>query len=124
MLDMELIEDSIAELEQDATSYENCIRLASLYICREINKNRNMSALDTSNNVSHDSNDLFSTYNKYIDAKMRYQQYEVVDKMLIYAMSNLCHELTDFISNLYHNTETTAERALIVEMINNLRSAI
>jgi hypothetical protein len=32
--------------------------------------------------------------------------------------------LTDFISNLYHNTETTAERALIVEMINNLRSAI
>lgn len=124
MLDMELIEDSIAELEQDATSYENCIRLASLYICREINKNRNMSVLDTSNDVSHDSNDLFSTYNKYIDAKMRYQQYEVVDKMLIYAMSNLCHELTDFISNLYHNTETTAERALIVEMINNLRSAI
>ena len=83
-----------------------------------------MSALDTSNDVSHDSNDLFSTYNKYINAKMRYQQYEVVDKMLIYAMSNLCHELTDFISNLYHNTETTAERALIVEMINNLRSAI
>ena len=124
MLDMELIEDSIAELEQDATSYENCIRLASLYICREINKNRNMSALDVSNDVSNDSNDLFSTYNKYIDAKMRYQQYEVVDKMLIYAMSNLCHELTDFISNLYHNTETTAERALIVEMINNLRSAI
>lgn len=124
MLDMELIEDSIVELEQDATSYENCIRLASLYICREINKNRNMSVLDTSNDVSHDSNDLFSTYNKYIDAKMRYQQYEVVDKMLIYAMSNLCHELTDFISNLYHNTETTAERALIVEMINNLRSAI
>ena len=121
---MELIEDSIAELEQDATSYENCIRLASLYICREINKNRNMSALDTSKDVSHDSNDLFSTYNKYIDAKMRYQQYEVVDKMLIYAMSNLCHESTDFISNLYHNTETTAERALIVEMINNLRSAI
>lgn len=124
MLDMELIEDSIAELEQDATSYENCIRLASLYICREINKNRNMSVLDTSNDVSNDSNNLFSTYNKYIDAKMRYQQYEVVDKMLIYAMSNLCHELTDFISNLYHNTETTAERALIVEMINNLRSAI
>jgi len=124
MLDMELIEDSIEELENSEMTYENCIRLASLYICRDSNKNRNMSALDTSNSVSHDSKDLFSTYNKYIDTKKRYQQYEVVDKMLIYAMTNLCQDLTDFISNLYHNTETTAERALIVEMINNLRSAI
>jgi hypothetical protein len=39
-------------------------------------------------------------------------------------MDNLCQELIEFISDLYHNTETEAERALIIEMINNMRSAI
>lgn len=44
--------------------------------------------------------------------------------MLIYAMTDLCREITEFIGDLYHNTETEAERALIVEMITNMRSAI
>lgn len=39
-------------------------------------------------------------------------------------MEDVCKELVEFIADLYHNTETTAERALIIDMINNLRSAI
>ena len=124
MLDMELIEDSIAELEQDATSYENCIRLASLYICREINKNGNMRTVDTSNDSIREEDCLFTSYNKYVDTKRRYQEYEIVDRLLICAMSNLCDDLLDFIEQLYHNTETEAERALIVEMVNKMRSVL
>ena len=126
MLDYELIEDTIDELEQEPTSFENCEKLASLYICRLMN---NMKLSDTLESVSYNSRnseveDILPAYDKYIDTKRRYQQYEVVDKMLIYAMDNLCKEITDFISDLYHNTETEAERVLIVEMINNMRSAI
>ena len=129
MLDLELIEDTIEELEQDATSFENCEKLASLYICRLMNKNATMKLSDTLESVSYNSRnseveDILPAYDKYIDTKRRYQQYEVVDKMLIYAMDNLCSEIVEFISDLYHNTETEAERVLIVEMINNLRSAI
>lgn len=130
MLDLRLIDDTIDELEQDAMSFENCIRLASLYICRDYNKNRNMSLLDVSNDVSFNNvdselSDILPAYQKYIDAKRRYQQFEVVDKMLIYAMSDLCREITEFIATLYSNTETEAERALLIKMINeDLRHAI
>lgn len=129
MLDLDLIEETIQELEQEPTSFENCNTLASLYICRALNKNRNMSLLDTSENVSHDNSyielaDILPAYIRYVDTKRRYQQFEVVDKMLIYAMEDVCKELVEFIADLYHNTETTAERTLIIDMINNLRSAI
>ena len=129
MLDLELIEETIDELEHDATSFENCEKLASLYICREMNKNANMKLSDTSNDVSYNNeyielSEILPAYIKYVDTKKRYQQFEVVDKMLIYAMTDLCREITEFIGDLYHNTETEAERALIVEMINNMRSAI
>lgn len=129
MLDLELIEETIEDLEQDTTSFENCEKLASLYICRLMNKNANMKLSDTLesvsyNNVDSELQDILPAYQKYINTKRRYQQYEVVDKLLIYAMQNLCDEIVDFISALYHNTETEAERALIIEMITNMRSAI
>lgn len=124
MLDLELIDETIDELEHSEISFDNCNKLASLYICREYNKNRNTSVKPTQNEVSHDSNTILSSYYKYVDAKKRYQQFEVADKMLVYAMENLCNDLTDLISDLYHNTETQAERALIVEMANRLRSVL
>ena len=94
-----------------------------------MNKNASMSLLDTLESVSHNNadselQDILPAYQKYIDTKRRYQQYEVVDKMLIYAMQSLCDEIVEFIADLYHNTETEAERALIIEMITNMRSAI
>ena len=60
-----------------------------------------------------------------VETKKRYQKYEVVEQMVIIAMQNLCDEITDFVSELYHNTETEAERAIIIKMINDeLRSAV
>lgn len=125
MLDIDLIENTIRQLEQDATTLDNCILLSSLYICRENYYNANMSVLEASNDASYRVYTVLPSYDNYIETKKRYQQYEVVDKMLIYAMDNLCREIVDFISNLYHNTETEAERALLIKMINeDLRSAI
>lgn len=122
-MDIELIENTISELEQDATTYENCNKLASLYICRLFNKNANMSLLDASESVSHD-NDILQSYYNYIEAKRQYQQYEVAEPNLLYNMQILCDDLIELISTLYHNTEIEGERALIVKMINDLRGAI
>lgn len=129
MLDIELIEDTIEELEQDATSFENCEKLSYLYICRDNYYNRFMKRIDTSEskserNTQQELNDLLPAYNKYVETKRRYQQYEVVEQMLIYSMDNLCSEIVEFIASLYHNTESTAERQLILDMIENIRSAI
>lgn len=126
MLDLKLIEDTIQELENEPTSFENCNLLASLYICREQNKNRNMSVIEVSNDTYHlEIDDILPAYKNYIDTKRRYQQFEVVDSMLIYAMDNLCREIKEFIADLYYNTESEAERVLLTKLINeDLRSAI
>ena len=124
------IRETIEDLENAPTSFENCNLLASLYICRGQNKNANMSVVNDSERVSHKNistelEDILPAYCKYVETKKRYQQFEVVDKMLIYAMSDLCREIVEFISDLYHNTETEAERALLINMINEeLRKAI
>lgn len=124
MLDMRLIEDTIEELEGDVTSFENCEKLATLYICKEYAQNTLRNAPRASDSTLDELSDVLPSYYKYVDTKKRYQQYEVVDKMLIYAMQNLCDEITEFIASLYKNTETSAERTLIIEMITNMRSAI
>lgn len=130
-MDINMINDTITELEQDTTSFDNCEKLAALYICKEHLQNTNMRLIQGEYDgvqpepTTQELKDILPAYIKYVETKKRYQQYEVVDKMLVYAMDNLCAEIVEFISELYHNTETPAERALLVKLINeDLRSAI
>ena len=123
-MDIELIEDTIAELEQDATSFDNCEKLAYLYICRDNYYKRTTGMINSDTNPQKELEDLLPAYNKYVDTKTRYQKYEVVEQMLIYSMDRLCEEIVEFISSLYHNTETEAERALLIKLVDDIRSAI
>ena len=121
MLDIELIENTIEHLENSGTTIENCELLASLYICRENYYRRKMNVIDVVNSEL----EVLPSYNRYLETKEKYKQFEVVDEMLTYAMNDLCTDIVIFIANLYKNAETEAERALIVKMINeNLRRAI
>jgi len=125
MIDLEMIEDTIEDLEQEPLTLDLCEKLATLYICRDNAKSRLNRKIDTSESVLIELNDIIPSYNKYVETKKRYQKYEVVEQMVIIAMQNLCDEITDFVSELYHNTETEAERAIIIKMINDeLRSAV
>lgn len=125
MIDLDMIEDTIEDLEQEPLTLDLCEKLATLYICRDNAKSRLNRKIDTSENVLIELNDIIPSYNKYVETKKRYQKYEVVEQMVIIAMQNLCDEITDFVSELYHNTETEAERAIIIKMINDeLRSAV
>lgn len=125
MIDLGMIEDTIEDLEQEPLTLDLCEKLATLYICRDNAKSRLNRKIEGSESVLNELNDIIPSYNKYVETKKRYQQYEVVEQMVIIAMQNLCDEITEFISELYHNTETSAERTIIVNMINtDLRSAL
>ena len=125
MIDLDMIEDTIEDLEQEPLTLDLCEKLATLYICRDNAKSRLNRKIDTSESVLNELNDIIPSYRKYVETKTRYQKYEVVEQMVIIAMQNLCDEITDFVSELYHNTETEAERAIIIKMINDeLRSAV
>ena len=125
MIDLGMIEDTIEDLEQEPLTLDLCEKLATLYICRDNAKSRLNRKIERSDEALNELNDIIPSYKKYVETKTRYQKYEVVEQMVIIAMQNLCDEITDFISELYHNTETEAERAIIIKMINDeLRSAI
>jgi len=125
MIDLNVIEDTILDLEQEPLTLELCEKLATLYICRDNAKSVLNRTRERSDEALSELYDILPSYGKYVETKKRYQQYEVVEQMVIIAMQNLCDEITEFISELYHNTETDAERTIIVNMINtDLRSAL
>lgn len=125
MIDLQVIEDTIYDLEQEPLSLDLCEKLATLYICRDHAKSGLNRPTEASNGVLNELHDILPAYNKYVETKIRYQKYEVVEQMVIIAMQNLCDEITDFVSELYHNTVSNAERQIIIDMINTgLRSAI
>lgn len=125
MIDLELIDETLHDLLEAPTTFENCEKIAHLYVSRlfaESVLNRPTEAL---NGVLDELHDILPAYNKYVETKTRYQKYETVEQMVIIAMQNLCDEITDFVSELYHNTVSEAERQIIIDMINTgLRSAI
>ena len=125
MIDLNVIEDTILDLEQEPLTLELCEKLATLYICRDNAKSVLNRTRERSDEALSELYDILPSYSKYVETKKRYQQYEVVEQMVIIAMQNLCDEITEFISELYHNTETDTERTIIVNMINtDLRSAL
>lgn len=125
MIDLNVIEDTIEDLEQEPLTLELCEKLATLYICRDNAKSVLNRTRERSDEALSELYDILPSYSKYVETKKRYQQYEVVEQMVIIAMQNLCDEITEFISELYHNTETDTERTIIVNMINtDLRSAL
>lgn len=126
MVDITTIEDTLDELVNDApTTFETCEKIAHLTITRDLLKSRLNRTPEGSERALNELHDILPSYNKYVDTKRRYQKYEVVEQMVVIAMQNLCDEIVEFVSELYHNTETDIERAIIVKMINDdLRSAI
>ena len=125
MVDITIIEDTINELLNEApTSFETCEKLAHLTITHDLLKSRLNRKPEGSERALDELHDILPSYYKYVDTKTRYQKYEVVEQMVVIAMQNLCDEITDFITTLYNNTESKAEREVIENMIEDIRSAI
>lgn len=116
-MDLVAINDAIETLENASTTSENVFELASLYICQERLKNRNMSKLDTS---MSELQDILPYYKKYVDIKTRYQLKQTSESEVIKGIKDVCRELSEFIDSLYSGTDMGKERRCITDMINKL----
>lgn len=108
-MDVKDINRTIAELEQDSTTFENCEKLASLYIVRD---NFNQDEVE----------DILPQYLKYIDIKKRYQLGEVSEKLVEKQMKAVCKELSEFLHQLYSSTDLPEERTVFKNMVMGLQN--
>ena len=106
------INRTIIELKNDDTTFENCGKLASLYIVKEF-----FNADETINELT----DILPQYKKYMDIKRKYQLGEISEKTVERQIKLVCKEISEFINALYSSTDLPIERELIKNMINGLQ---
>ncbi len=111
-MDLDLINNTIEELENSDTTFINCQNLASLYAVRENYKLRS-SLLTEDEAVAKELSDLFPQYRKYREIKRKYQLNELSEKAVTSSMELLCKELQEFLMILYRNSDLPEERKSI-----------
>lgn len=125
-MNIDEIRSAIVELENSDTTYENCRKLASLYIVDRIYQERTENALErkitqlTANDerdTEKELNDLFPSYQKYAETKRKYCLGQLPESLLQKDMLNLCEEISEFLHILYINTYTDKEREAIKTII-------
>lgn len=117
MLDIEEIDNTIETLENGATTFDNVLKLASLYIVKEHMQNVSTGQIDVSES---ELKDILPAYRKYVDVKKEFQLNHIDKSALISSMNIVCKEIKEFISTLYNNTECQECRNLIQNMIKSL----
>lgn len=118
MINLEDINITIKELESGNTTFDSCTKLAALYTVR-----RELNGVEP-NAVTQEVQDILPQYKKYCKVKRQYQLDEIGEPVMFDAMQNVCKEITEFIHTLYNNTDTSVERALITNMLQQLSSAL
>lgn len=120
MVDIEEITKTITELESGETTFDSCLKLASLYICRD---NVLKSKYEDGNNVNDvitEYSDILPSYYKYCDCKKEYQLGYKSEDYVTHSMVDLCTEIEEFIQTLFRNTESPDDRNLIIQTIQKL----
>ena len=115
-MDLRMIEETIIDLENAETTFENCSKLADLYYIRETAKKENKDATE------HEINDILPAYQYYVDIKRNYQLNMADEDAMLNAMSIVCNEIYDLFRSLYSDTNTPKERKLISNLIENLKN--
>jgi len=120
MYSQEELNEMIEDLEADLNTFTDCQKLASLYIISEKQKSRSNSIVECSDMTLRELNDILPQYKNYCMIKKRYQLNELPKQTVIYAMKDVCKELSEFIQILYSSTDTSEEREELRQMLNNL----
>lgn len=108
-MDINVINNAITTLENEETTFDNVSELAMLYIVRDKMQNELMTGM------SHSSNEILPTYKKYREIKTRYQLGQTDEGEVIRTTKLLCHEISEFLDNLFSCTDMLKERVLIIE---------
>lgn len=110
------IESSINHLENSGTTFENCEKLASLYVIRD---HYSHNTVDT---VVSEIYDVLPAYTDYINTKKRYQIGEVEKSEIQKKIRCVCKEIEELIQTMYRCTDMEEERAEINNMIEILKN--
>ena len=116
MLDLQEINNTIESLENGITTFDVCNKLASLYIVREY-----MQKSAHNNNVETELKDILPRYREYCDIRRRYQLGEVGEIAVQNAMQYVCKEIKEFMQSLYTSTYNDSERAMLRNLIADLK---
>lgn len=115
-MDLQVIRNTIADLENAENTFDNCSKLASLYIIRAEAEKANTSAGATENEL----NDILPAYRYYVEAKRNYQLNGTSEEQTIKALGFVCQEIYEFIQSLYSSTDMPEERKSIRNLISKL----
>lgn len=107
------VNTTIQKLEQGETTFENCQKLASLYIIRD----------KYIGETEKELNDILPQYKKYVDIKRKYQLGEVSEKLVERQIKIVCKEISEFIHTMYAGTDMPEERKYIENMITGLQKS-
>lgn len=117
MLNIDMINSTISELESGDTTYDSCLKLASLYVVKEHFNPNSVSAKEEKTETA-----TLPQYRTYCDEKRRYQMKQSSTDCLCDRMKDVCKDIKEFIETLYNNTECPDERKEIEKLINDLYS--
>ena len=122
MLDLALIENTIQELENSDTTFNNCEKLASLYIVREHLQDANLTVVNKSEKeIIDELNDILPSYSMYCKKKREYQMNKLGADVVLQSLQEICREILEFIHTLYSGTDMPEERHIIVETLSNIQ---
>lgn len=105
-MDIQEITNTIIELENGDTTFDACMKLASLYIVRE-----NLSK--TNDTVVSEYIDILPEYNHYIETKRGYQLGDISSLSVYNSFKVVCKELKEFLQALYSSSDISDERELL-----------
>jgi hypothetical protein len=120
LLDIEEINNTIEQLENGATTFDSCLKLASLYICKDKIEKAKNEAYSTSNSILKEYNDILPQYKLYCEVKRKYQLQELTENAVELSIKDVCKEINEFIHTLYSNTDMQVERDCIKGMLKDL----
>ena len=109
-MQIESINNAIAELDTAETTVKNVEELACLYIIRNNLQNANKHANSASDRV------FLPYYNVYVEDKRKYQRHEITDDIIKEDIRYACLEIIDFLTVLYNCTDSEYERKEIKNM--------
>ena len=116
-MNIQEIEESIRELEDGDTTFNNCQKLASLYIVKENYKSGSTTMVT---DVIEELQDIIPQYRIYKEIKRQYQLRECPKEKVLHSMQFVCQEIKEFLQTLYSSSDMEEERILLTTMLSNL----
>ena len=121
MLNLDEINATILELENSATTLENCRKLAILYVVRQNAQNAILSDSDASESaVVEEYTEILPSYRSYVATKRKFQLFETTPEAVLASLSLLCEEIREFLTALYASTTSESEREVMQRCVASL----